>query len=368
MKLRRGKTKLTLEAAIDAALLAVEIYNKPRTSFRSEGYISMMIIAWTRLFHAYFNNAIGDRYYHKMKNGHYELIDGEKRSWELAMCIKKYNALPPADKALPEGVEKNLFFFIKLRNKIEHRHIDKREVDTLIFGECQALLFNFESLLIELFGNQYSINESLVYSLQFSQLRTSQQEKASKSALSRDLADVVSYVSKFRQSLDDDTFNSQEFSIKLLQLPKISNTNRADAAIEFVRWDALSMEDKESYQKVAALIKNKKVKVEGANVDRLKPSAVVAKVKEKLPEGHSFTQNLHSALFKVFSIRPQAGADDPFDTKTEFCLYDETHEDYVYFDAWVEFLIHFLLGGFYSKSELLKFGREGIVLKMDDFY
>ncbi len=52
MGLRKGKTKTTLEATIDSALLSVEIYNKPRTAFRTEAYISLMIIAWTRLFHA----------------------------------------------------------------------------------------------------------------------------------------------------------------------------------------------------------------------------------------------------------------------------------------------------------------------------
>jgi len=35
MKLRKGKTKSLLESSIDAALLAVEVYNKPRTTFRS---------------------------------------------------------------------------------------------------------------------------------------------------------------------------------------------------------------------------------------------------------------------------------------------------------------------------------------------
>ena len=59
MKLRKGKTKSILEGSIDAALLAVEVYNKPRTTFRSQAYIVLMIIAWTRLFHAYFNKTIG---------------------------------------------------------------------------------------------------------------------------------------------------------------------------------------------------------------------------------------------------------------------------------------------------------------------
>lgn len=145
MDLRKGKTKTTLEASIDSALLAVEIYNKPRTTFRSEAYISLMIIAWTRLFHAHFNNTIGDKYYHKEKNGRYTLVDGERRSWGLAECIKEYNGLT-------EPIKKNIEFFIKLRNKVEHRHIEKNEIDTLIFGECQALLYNYENKLIELFG------------------------------------------------------------------------------------------------------------------------------------------------------------------------------------------------------------------------
>ena len=44
MKLRRGKAKTILESAIDSALLAVEVYNKPRTTLRSEAYIALMNI------------------------------------------------------------------------------------------------------------------------------------------------------------------------------------------------------------------------------------------------------------------------------------------------------------------------------------
>ena len=75
MKLRQGKTKNILKGSIDAALLAVEVYNKPRTTFRSQAYIVLMVIAWTRLFHAYFNKTIGNKYYYKEPNGRYELID-----------------------------------------------------------------------------------------------------------------------------------------------------------------------------------------------------------------------------------------------------------------------------------------------------
>ena len=359
MKLRKGKTKSILDASIDSALLAVEIYNKPRTTFRSEGFITMMIMAWTRLFHAHFNATIGDKYYYKNKNGRFNFVDGERKAWELATCIKAYGKLDAA-------TESNLNFFIKLRNKIEHRHIEKREVDTLIFGECQFLLYNYENSLIYFFGDNYSINESLVYSLQFSQIRTKQQETANRSALSRDLSDIVSFIEKYRNSLDDDTYNSLQYSVKLIQIPKISNTNRADAAIEFVRWDALSEEDKESYEKLAVIIKDKTVRVETANFGRLKPSDVVKKVNERL-NGIKITSNLHPALYKVFAIRPANGADDPFETQAEYCLYDEAHNDYVYQEAWVNFLIHFMQAGSFSPADIRKLAAEGKKLELKDY-
>ena len=356
--LRKGKTKTILESSIDSALLAVEIYNKPRTAFRSEGFITLMVIAWTRLFHAYFNNTIGDRYYYKNK-GRFHIIDGDRKAWELATCIKKHGKLK-------EPVEKNLQFFITLRNKIEHRHIDKREVDTLIFGECQSLLYNYESFLISIFGTQYALNEALVYSLQFSHLRTIKQKDANKSALSKDLTEIVAYIGKYRAVLDEDVYNSQEYSIKLIQIPKISNTNRADAAIEFVKLDELNLDDRAAYEQVAVIIKDKRITVSAANVKRLKPGEVIKKVNTQLNR-KLLTQNLHVTIYKLFNIRPPFGVEDPFETNTEFCLYDETHKDYVFQDAWVDFLVHFFQAGFFSNTQLLAKQKAGETLSVEDY-
>ncbi|MEX2437331.1 MAG: DUF3644 domain-containing protein [Candidatus Paceibacterota bacterium] len=358
-KIRKGKTRTILESSIDSALLAVEVFNKPRTSFRNEAFIALMVIAWTRLFHAHFNATIGDKFYHKKKNGRYELVDGERKSWELATCIKKYGKLS-------RPIEKNLQFFIRLRNKIEHRHIDKREVDVLIFGECQALLYNYENLVIELFGRRFALNESLVYSLQFSQLRTRSQNKASKSALSKDLSDIVGFVENYRNSLSEDEFNSQEYSIKLIQIPKISNTNRADAAIEFVRWDTLSDKDKAAYEQITVIVKDKKVKVEGANVRRLKPSEVVAQINNKF-NGFEVTMNLHVVLYKLFRIRPEYGSDDPFETNTKYCLYDEPHGDYVYQPEWVDFVVNYLQSTGAQPTELRSKLKKSEFFDISDF-
>ena len=346
MKLRKGKTKSILESSIDSALLAVEIYNKPRTVFRCEGYITLMIMAWTRLFHAYFHHTIGNRYYYKNKKGRYERVDGERKAWELKTCINKLTLLSPA-------IKENLLFFIRLRNKIEHRHIEKGEVDILIFGECQSLLYNYEKILAEHFGEEYAINESLVFSLQFSRYRTREQKLSNKKILSKEIRYIRDYVEKYRNNLSDEIFNSQEFSIKLIQIPKISNTSRKDLAIEFVSWSELIAEDKANYEKLDAIIKDKVIKKEAINVGKLKAGGVLRQVKKqsKIELNHYD----HRCFYYVFSIRPiKEESKDPFETNTKYCHYDECHYDYIYQDIWVSFLIKTLLEKKVSLKDLKK--------------
>ena len=67
-----------------------------------------MIMAWTKLFHAYFYHTIGDVFYYKKKNSNrYKLIDGERKAWDLKDCMVEYKRL---GERLDESVEANLFF------------------------------------------------------------------------------------------------------------------------------------------------------------------------------------------------------------------------------------------------------------------
>lgn len=344
MKLRKGKTKTILESSIDSALLGVEVYNKPRTTFRTEAYITLMVMAWTRLFHAYFQHERGDIYYYKVKDSNrYVYVDGEKKAWELARCIKEY-------KKLPDAVSKNIEFFIKLRNRIEHRNIEKTEVDTLIFGECQAFLYNYENELVKIFGQDYSLNESLAYSLQFSLMRTEEQKKANKGVLSKEMKEIKGFIEAYRISLKDDVFQSQEYAIKLIQIPKVSNTNRGDLAVEFVNWNQLDENDQKAYEKVTAIIKDKVVRVEAANVGKLKPSIVVNKVNERV--NHPINNYTHRCLYTIFGIRPSVNSEDPFDTNTKYCHYNEVHNDYLYQESWVEFIVCLLNNNKLSLAEI----------------
>lgn len=335
----RGTTRVILNGAIDAALLAVEVYNKPRTSFRVQTYISMMVIAWTRLFHAHFHRNIGDRYYEKDNRGRFKIVNGEKRAWDLLTCINEFRANEESMSLfnLTEPIIANIKLFIPLRNKVEHKQLDKDDLEMLLFGECQSLLFNFESAITSLFGPQYALNENLVYALQFSATRTKDQKTAHKKSISPEMRDIVRFVHTYRNSLDATVYDSQEYMIKLLQIPKVSNTNRNDLAIEFVNYNDLTDEEKGNVEQLTVLIKDKQNIVPVLNHELLRPSSVAKRVNENVEE--EITTAFHARLWSVFDVRPSSRSLTPEKTNSKYCIYDSLNGNYGYTDEWVDFLI-----------------------------
>lgn len=347
--LRQGKAKSILENSRSCVLTDVETYNRPNNLYRSENYIVLMIIGWTKLLHAYFQAKIGSKYFYKAENGRYKKVNGEKRAWDLKECIKQFNKREPEFK-LSEAVRKNLYFFIGIRNKIEHSFWCGSDLDMYVFGECQALLFNYEKLLNELFGDSYAIGGCLAFALQFSHRRSENQSISQKMLLSKEIRDLKNYIDKYKTDLNQDVYDSQEYSIKLLLIPKVSNTNRHDMALEFVNWNAIDEKDRESYQKVTAIIKDKIVYKNASNVDLLKPSDVIEKVKQRT--GESLNIANHTCLWKSFGVRPETNSQDKFDTIDKYCLYDEPHNDYLYTGEWVNFIVNLI--------EKYKFNKDNI--------
>lgn len=358
--LRQGKAKTILESSINSAITAVETYNRPNKNFRIENYVVLMVIAWTKLFHAYFHATIGERYFYKEKNGRYKKIDGEKKAWELNKCIQQFQKNTEY-KMLSEAAIENLKFFIEIRNKIEHRYWGGSALDIVLFGECQSLLFNYENLIMTLFGNAYSINTCLAYALQFSQLRSKEQIISQKLLLSNDMQDLKKFLDEYRTNLPQEIYDSQEYSVKLIQIPKVSNTNRSDLAIEFVNWSELDENDRENYKKVTTIIKDKLVKQRVANADLLKPKHVIRELEKKT--GVKLNAHLHTLLWKAFSVRPPPNSEDKFDTNDIYCIYDEPHNDYLYTMEWVDFLANLINNYGFTKESISKLDKNSLKIE-----
>ena len=311
------KVSNLLEKAKESVLLSVDIYNKPRTSFRAGGFIVLMCIAWTSLLHAIFEKH-GDRYFYRDEKhrGRFVKIDGENKALGLLDSASKFY------KDRNDPIFKNLSLFYELRSKIEHRFMPI--IDPMISGECQALLLNFEELIVREFGEEHSIVESLFIPLQFTKQRKS---------LPRTMQDekVIDFINTFRSSLSTDVSNSQKFSFKAFFIPKLGNhRNSSDVAIEYVKFDPENTSEMKQYQKFIVGIKEKTVQV--ANQGKYKPSNVLKIIEEKTNQKRSM--NWHVKMWKKYKVRPNQK-----NCLTEYCQYDEPHSDYIYTDAWVDLLI-----------------------------
>jgi hypothetical protein len=318
-----------LTKARESALAAVEAYNRPTVSFRSGTYIVLMIIAWTSLLLAAFVRRGVEPWYDPGADESDPLHNLGPRYWDLSKCLHEYY------KGRETAVAKNLGFFVGLRNQIEHGSMP--EIDITIFGECQAMLLNFEEVLVREFGEHSLLTDTLVYSLQFSRCNPAERQQAMRSLPGKETKAVLDYVEKFRSSLSSDIRDSQEYSFRVFLIPQLVNhPGRTTAAIEWVHYDPSDAEAMSHYDHVVALIKTKQVSVE--NKGGFKPTDVCRAVSARLG-GKKFGLHEHRCCWQHYGVRPASGSQRPELCKTQYCCYNEVFKQYVYTPAWVEHLV-----------------------------
>lgn len=330
--------KKCLQKAIDSSLLAVETYNKPAIKFKSGCYAVLMVISWTALFHAIFFKKKIKPFYRKVGSNRFQIIDADYKYWELKTCIENYFL---ADSQNP--VRKNLEFFIRIRNKIEHKSLP--EIDANIFGECQAMLLNFDPLVEKEFGIKYCIRESLSFSLQLFPSRESLNSALKSNSATKNL---LSFIESYRSSISSDIIDSGNYSFKAF-LIQVANHKSADVLpIQFLQYDKLSEEEKTFTKRVVAMVKSKQVDGAVINDNLLKPLEVVRRVQNGLgnikidrngKKVDYFNMHTHSLYWKKLQVRPEGKSKTPNKTKKEYCIYDKAHEDYLYKEEWVQYLI-----------------------------
>lgn len=269
-----------LKKSREAALAAVQIFNNPNVTFKSETYVVLMIIAWTYLLHAYFRGKKVDYRYFTQgeKRKHYDRTkNGAFKHWELEKCLN--------DKQCPleREVVQNLRFLIGLRHEIEHQMTTR--IDDLLSARFQACCINYHDAVVSFFGKEHGIAKHLAVSLQFSSLSREQIDTLEQQAgLPRH---IKQYIEGFDGALSADEFASPKFAYRVIFVPKTANhPNQADQVITFVKADS---ETAKSANAAYAVIRE---------TERPKwlPSQIVAKMKT---DGFSrFGMSHHTYLWK----------------------------------------------------------------------
>jgi hypothetical protein len=118
---RPPRWQATLDAATGEACLAVRLYNDAAETRAFEGLVIHMHLAWLYLLHAEFvRDGIDFRYWDSRYKRRLVRVDGEAKRWELQRSTEERW---PDER---DPVRANLSLFIRLRNRLEHRHAPRR--------------------------------------------------------------------------------------------------------------------------------------------------------------------------------------------------------------------------------------------------
>ena len=321
-----------LETARDEAILAVDLYNRPRQARMLEAFFVHMHLAWQYLLHAEFRKE-GLDYRYRDHSGKLVKVDGEHKTWDLQRCIRQRW---PSE----EPVRRNLEVTVAIRNRIEHRW--QRELTVATAGFAQALVLNFESELCQHFGQRHSLDDTLRFPLFVGAFTAEGVERmvAAHEALPVPLRD---FLASFHAEIDDSLADDQRYEFRVHLIPRTGPRSDSDISLTFVREDDLTEEQLQALAqlgKAGTVIVRERIRpIVNSGLHR--PAQVARAVNERLPFRFGLYSHFHK-VWKHLEVRPPSGAEHPERTDEKYCVYDSAHGDYLYTSAFIEKIVSML--------------------------
>ncbi|MDQ0648638.1 hypothetical protein QFZ53_002834 [Microbacterium natoriense] len=331
---RPPRWQATLDASIEEACLAVRLYNDSAEARAFEGFVIHMHLAWLYLLHAEFvRDNVDYRYWDPQFKNRLLRIDGEPKRWELERSMKERW---PADS---DPVRANLALFIKLRNRLEHRHAHADAALMLnLSGHAHALLVNYDSELTEQFGEQRSLALRLRLPI-FVGTFTPQGEHALRRFRRTLPADLRGFVTDYESGLDEAIINDSRYEFRLRAMVELAPKDPDAVAMQFTRYEDMTEGEREFAEEMGkrgqVIVREQRRPVSG--LGRLMPTAVATEVQLGIP--FVFNLNHFAAAWKRKNVRPPYGDPNPDRTNSDFCEYDEPTNTYRYTKAYVSHLI-----------------------------
>lgn len=316
-RLKSVKTELVKKSR-EAMLAAVQLYNNPQVTFKAESFITLAVIGWTYLLHAYYRSKnIDYRYYRYV--GKKKIYDktkyGAYKHWELERCLSE-------DKCpLDRDTITNLRFLIGVRHEIEHQMTDK--IDEFLSAKLQACALNFDFYICKLFGDKYNLSKELSLAIQFSPITPEQQNTLHEN--SHITSNVKNFVVDFENVLSDEALMSSRYAYRVLFVPiNAKRKGQADQVVEFIKSDSPLAD---GIEKTYALLKETEKR-------KYLPNEIVSAMKSK---GYDkFSINKHTELWKSRNAKDMKHGYGVLISKTwywyetwlkEVEKYCETHRD-----------------------------------------
>lgn len=323
-----------VEASRDEASLAVRLYNDPAEARSFESFIVHMHLAWLYMLQAEFTRDDVDyRYWRRDRPDRLEKVDGEPKRWDLARSVRERW---PDDK---NPVRANVDFFIRLRNRVEHRYArEQQAMSAAVSGHAQALLLNYEAELTAEFGTASSLATRLRFPVFVGSFTTEGEQALRK--LRRTLpAAVRTFIVDYDGRLDASVTDDPRYEFRLRVTQELAPKDPDALAIQFSRYDDMTDEQKAAVEQLgrkgAVVIKERLRNVAGA--DEVSPKQVVIAVQARVP--YRFTMDDFHRAWKTLEVRPPGKDPHPERTDERYCTYYPRHGDYGYRPAYIEKLV-----------------------------
>ncbi len=289
--------------AREAMMLAVQVFNSPSLSFKTEVFAILANVAWTYLLHEFYARK-GVR-----------IVGRDGRSLLLSQMTKR------RDCPLTDGVVRNINALKEIRDEVEHSLLGRSDFQWLAL--FQACCLNFENNLCRLFGEQLSLQKELAFALQFAKLDIEQLSEVEKHHLPQR---IQALDARLRKGLTEEQLQDIEYQFRVIYT--LDSASKSQSHIHFIHPESDEAEK----------IRNVLVKYKTA--DELyphKPNMVTRLVADR--SGMKFTNRNHVQAWRKYKARPRNGASQPANTKKDYCIYHAAHRDYTYSEKWVEFLV-----------------------------
>lgn len=313
--------RYTLDEARRQALVAIDFYNRPGDRRSFSDFIVHIHLAWQNLLHADRIRRKAEIFYRE--SGGRRLFkrnaDGSKKTWDLTQCLKhEFKDNDP--------IRANVEFFVGLRNHVEHRFQDSVLVATA--AEAHACIINFEVELVRRFGAAETLGNELKFPVFVQSLSPSRYEE--QRDLRRGLpATVSTFITEFQTSLADEVRSDERFAYRLLLVPMKGPKTDADLALNFVRQEDLSEEERLALlgQQGSVIVAEKYR--EAVHGDVMLPKAAADAVMVRIP--FVFSVNDFTIVRKAWEIGPiKSGSKEQLPKSDGYCVYSPAFKQFVY--------------------------------------
>lgn len=310
-----------LQQARASCLDALRIWNDPTSAFRTGAFSLLFVTAWNSLALASLQRT-GKEWRRLDPSGEPCLVDGAEQALDTRALV--HQAFPDAGCC---GIRENVSRWVDIRNAVAHRHLPT--LDYVVIPLAQAGLLNMESILVDVFGPEYTLAEKLSVPLQLSGFRDPS-VLASRKKLQASLPLDVQTALARAYDAPAELLADPTYMMRVAFIPAIPTSGRSpDSVAYFVRPGEVPTELEETIEKYVVLPKP-------TARPKFRAMEVIDEVKRRT--SHKLNTNEHARLSRELGVRPGRGEPDKT-LNIKYAEYITSFKRYLYSQAWVDLLV-----------------------------